>query len=255
MSEPAHEFVDDNDHRRWSPRLRARDVFILGAVSALLFLWTRHPAMGAVLPLLMSGRKCWNVGWWLFDRDPERRRALTVLTFYIAWAGWQAAAAAFATVIGCLVLEENGWLDIPEARIMWTLAVMGLALVWNGVLCCMALIRALRHHQKIWLSPNLVEQCDRDFTRLQQIEWNPRSLNRAVFVIAAGVGFPVLILFSVVLAAVTIGGGAAPQNESLVVTLLLLGIAAMFILPIVLVSVLVHRVAASSPSQCWCEVT
>jgi hypothetical protein len=254
MNESASELAEDETALRWSPLLRARDVFILGSVSILLFLWTRHPALGAVLPLLLSGRKCWNVGWWLFDRDPDRRRAVTVLMFYIALAGWHAGAAALGTVVGCIVLKDSGWLEIPETRIMWTFVVLFLALAWNGFLCSIGLMRALRHHQKVWLSPSLIEQCEQDFSQLADLEWNPKYLNRAVFVIAAGVGFPLLIAFSVILAVLSWTLDVS-KNESIAFTLFLLVMAAMFIIPIIMVAVLVHHIAASSPSQCWRNFT
>ena len=236
---------------RWSPRLRGRDVFILGSVSVLLFLWTGHPAIGTVLPLLLSGRRCWNVGWWLYDRDPDRRRATTVLMFYIAWAGWQAGAAAFGTLVGFIILEANGWLVVPEARAMWTLAIMFLALVWNAVLCTVALLRALRQSQKIWLSPMIVAQCEGDFTQLAQLELSPAYLNRAVFVIAAGVGFPTLLVFVVPLGLMGLLAGAAPQDGPITGVLILLIFAGMIVIPLTLVLVLVDRISACSPWQCW----
>lgn len=248
MNENAPDTIDKEYVARWS--LRARDVFILGSVSALLFVWTHHPAIGAVLPLLLSGRTCWNAGWWLFDRDPDRQRALTLLLFYIALTGWHAGAAALGTVVGCIVLQENGWLQVSETRMMWTFLIMLLALIWNGVLCSAALYRALRQGQKIWLSPNVPKQCDYDFELLPSLEWDPRNFNRAVFVIAAGVGFPILIMFSLILGMIPLVIDV-PKHESLAIALFGVVAAGMFIMPIVLVSILVHRIAAVSPRECW----
>lgn len=255
MNEITPESVDAETRVRWSPRLRGRDLFILGSVSVLLFLWTGHPAIGAVLPLLLSGRKCWNVGWWLYDRDPDRRRATTVLMFYIALAGWQAGAAAFSSLVGFIILEENGWFKIPEDRIMWTLAMLFLALVWNAALCSVALIRALRHSQKIWLSPTIVTQCEGDFTQLAYLELSANHLNRAVFVIAAGVGFPALLVFVVPLGLMAVLAGANPVQGPVTVTLGLIMAGGMIIVPLVLVLFLIRRIAARAPWQCWKDRT
>lgn len=238
--------------RMW---LRGRNLVVLGGISLAVFLWTKHPAAAAVFPLVLAGRRCWNVGWWLHDRDPDRRRAAVVLKFYLALCGWQAAVAAFATVVGCVYLEEAGWWKIPEERMMWTFLVLLAGLIWNGCWCLVALVSARRLRLRIWLSPGLIHRCGGEFERLSELGEDTKFLNWAVFVIAGGVAFPLLMVFSIAMVIVMLpwGGGAVVDVVRLALFLVIL--LAMPIVAIGLVLTLMAQLSARSPSECWGQPT
>ena len=215
----------------------------------LVYLATRDPVAGAVLPAAGAGVGYVGTGLWVWRFDPFRTRARICLVFYLAAGCWRAAAAAVAAVIAFVVMANlfDRRPDLDRFSATMLVLIAGVAL--STVLGLVATVAALVTRTRVWINPNL---------RALLEDGDPEDAgrrvgrNHAVAVVGTALVVPMIAACGAVLVAKTADGRPPAEFEgvaSVVSTLLLVfgGLLAM----IPLYAWVSARVLARTPRECW----
>lgn len=231
-----------------SERLRFAFALVLGAV---IFLWTDDPVPGVLLASLQAGWSSLLTGWWLWQVDANRSRALSCLLFHIATASWQAAAAALVSVLTMMFAQAFFGQALNVSQFETTMIALLMGVLGSVLLGVVALAQALASGNRVWCHPQLrrrlLHSSPTEFV-LAPSGGPGRQFNHAVFVVATTcvtpavlVGFAILLLTAVTAEdpplAPVIAGGVTIVGAPL--------------LMIVVNAWLSRRIIAQTPEDCW----
>lgn len=229
-------------------------LFVFG-IAWLLFELSVDPAISVMVASIGLGGNLFLSAWWLWRRDPDRRRARAVAAFYLAAGFWRITAVTFvlffiATIISLILDFRHGQKDDIVTGV--AASIIALCFISSGVTTSVAVVLAMRNRLKVWLDPEI---------RLarRQGQWPPRTPgpNRIGGVIKSTACLLAMIELSVgygFLAWLIIQQQNGPANIALGI---FIGI--MIFLPIITAAATIlggpewacRKLRAESPQQCW----
>lgn len=197
-----------------------------------LLLATENVAVSSVIPAIYAGLASGRTALWIFRSDPYRTRARIAGAFSMAAAFWQAAAAAFVTVLTYVaVASATGREPAMEHFEATMLCLLG-TLIATSILGLAASLAAAVCGIRVWVHP-----------RLQALLKDPlRSMtcfNYAVFVLATSLGFPTVVACGILC--------IDPPSEGFMLAVMGLG-------PLAALTAYVWlqgRIIARNPIECW----
>lgn len=222
--------------------------FALLLVGVVVYELTAQPALGAVVACGKFGWDDLRTGWWL-RRHEQQPQGRVCSWFYFSAAFWRVAVTAAAAVfliamLGPILAAGQGQrLPNDVALLLGVIVCESLGgFVVSGIVTAIATLTAVGCNVQVWIDRGL-HQARRDGT------WPPdRWLgNRApTLLFGAAFVFPVPVL-AVLSAAV--GSLGPPMFRAAIIVVLL--VIAWPVLVLWLRDILVRKVAADSPGQCW----
>jgi len=241
-------YYNDGRHGHYRPVFTALTI----AATAVLYLWTRHPLLAALLPWLHGGWATFSTGLWIVRVDPLRRRAWTCFSFYLAVACWKAAATALASIVLLALLAARFGVQPNENEIIASLLTLVAGLVLNSLIALVAVVAALCCRVRVCVRANLRTTTLNDLSRAAEIGPSSRTPFSLEFIVVATAMILPLIIFGIMLLMICLGNGnaAVPPKGFTVV----FAIATMFGVPLSAVPIvgwLCSRVVAKSPQDCW----
>jgi hypothetical protein len=224
---------------------------LLIGLAWLIFELTAQPGLSVPVLCAKFGWEDYRTARWLKRRDPDRRRGRMCYWFYVASSLWRMAVTAtllmfaIAAVMGALERNRPAAPRAPGGHLLATLVVSSMGFGFSIVATYVAMGRALRYDQKIWLDPAVHQARKQD-------AWPPPfwSTNRASRLIMTAVIPPVPVFF--IGAILTM---AARVNANMPLSFIVAGgVLAMVLgatLTLVLRDFLARRIAAAAPWECW----
>ena len=211
----------------------------------MLFRFTANLSLSVLVACLRFGWADVRIAVWILRNDPRRARACLLSLFQITVGALRVvlaggAAAFILTVLFCLS-ENLGVPNLEPVRAVVLTAVAGF--VGASGLALVGLIAATIARQKIWIDRSLVRRIGEAYPPAQFGDWNEMLL---LLVVLATV-----IFFLGLLGVCTVGVERIPPMDiGLLVTAAILG----GLIPAILTAILVDRISAQSPAECWPEL-
>ena len=178
--------------------------------------------------------------------------------FYTATAFCRATIWALAMIFVFCLLENKFGQQMKMEQVEAELATLSVALGLTTLMGIVAVIWAVRRGLRVWVHPNVREQCGGDFQRLGYIRGhylgNPMlfyyGMNHAILVLAVSLVLPTLIIAIGLMSMLTFGG---PPNApfGFVDGLAMLLVLGPTFATIPFYAALGHRIIARTPSECW----
>jgi hypothetical protein len=226
--------------------------------AGIVYYFTRHPLLAALLPWLHGGWNTFRSGLWILKTDPLRPRAWTCFAFYLTMACWKAAAAAVATlaVFGFAALHFG--IRVDEKELIATTIAFLAGVILHSVIGIIGVAAALRCRVRVWVQSNLRRALRGDLAQASRMGRviRPHPLrsravtyqtNLGVILVVTAMMVPVTIVAATVLVlAVTLG---RPSNIEMIIALILFWCG--LIAAILSCGWLSSRVVARSPRECW----
>jgi hypothetical protein len=220
------------------------------AAAGIVYLFTRHPLLAAILPWLHGRWSTFCTGFWILRADPRRPRARVCFVFYLAAACWKAAIASLVTIVVITSIASECGLQPNEKEIVPVTLAFLAGLLLNTILGIVAVIAALVCKVRVYVRADLQMVLRYDLKRAALIGPSPRNSSKIEFIVAATAAIVPLILIGTTLAMFVLGENLGGQHgfEPLI------GIAIIFGVPlsgIPLVVWLCSRVVSESPRESW----
>jgi hypothetical protein len=223
--------------------------FGLLALAVLVYEVTRSPALGAVFVCLKFGWEDGRTARWFWKNDPFATRRRSLFWLYLAWGLCKTAAVAFLLSWAFAIITPPNQLPQPppQALLAWTSTFLTtlVAFALSALMTILAIGYALRGGCRLWLD-SAVHRARR------QDVWPPTSFcqgrpNRFVPLLTTALLFIIFVLLLIVsiLAAWT-------RHQGFAICVPVLMIAAPVAL-LVARDLLVRKLLAESPSECWPE--
>ena len=238
----------------WQPansrRRGALLLFAAFAAGTLVFVATKNPTAGAVLPALFAGWGSCASGFWVLRTDPQRRRAWSCFAFQIATACWQAAAAALASVIFFVIMAEATGIEPNLRAFSATMLVLVAGVILNTLIGLVAVGTAMRNRVRVWVHPKLQRTLEEESARFPAAGPFVTRFNHAVFVIGTALALPAIAVGVIPL--LILAADVAPKaggGKAAVAAILTL-----FAVPAAMIPCyawLSSRIVARSPRECW----
>jgi len=228
------------------PSWRRRWIWLAGAAVAFVFFrFTSNLSLSVLVACLRFGWADLRIAVWILRNDPRKNRACLLSLFEITLGAFRVVlaggVAAFILAVLFCLSENLGVPDLEPVYAVFLTSVAGLAAA-SG-LALIGLFAAIAIRQKIWVDRSFVRHLERAYPPTQFAVWNemvPLQMVLATVVFfLGGVG-----AFAVGVSPVV------PLDTWLVVTATLLGA----LIPAALVAVLIDRITAQSPVECWPEL-
>ena len=217
------------------------EFLLILAIGIVIFLATKKPIAGAVLPSIYAGSRSFRTAFWILSSDQSLSRARICCAFCMATAFWQAAVSALVSVI-VFVIVANLTGNAPNMqRFAVTMIMLAGGVAFTTIVGLTAAIAALMAGIRVWVHPRLREMVNGDLEAVVDLAPH-RYFNHAVFVIATSLAFPVLPLCYVLL---------IDFRSGLFTAVVLI---AGPILAIVSYNWLASRIVATHPAECWEQV-
>lgn len=236
------------------PRYGAAAWVAMVVLGWLVFELTADEAFASVVACGKFGWNDWLTARWLRKSDPDRARGSACFWFYLASAAWKVALAATAAMFLLVGLEANANAGQPPGR-EFTLAaieaIVGFAVA--ALLSSIACVVAWRSGRRVWVDSAL-------HASRRQSAWPPAGpmrgnrvpalLTSAIIAWLTPPGIAVLI---VTLAPMNPQRRPQPGGESWLAIVLIGGMIGGAFAILTLREVLLRRVSAPSPRDCWPE--
>jgi hypothetical protein len=252
----------DNDDRPPRPSRSHLTLPMLLLIGWLLYELTAQPALGVAAVCLKFGWEDFRTAWWLRRRDPIRGRGWACFWLYTASGLWKSAITASIMIFAFAFLkgmqakpgQRQQLGDLPPQIIGAFLTAFGSYLL-SALATCLAVLLSLWSRVKLWLDGGVHRARRNDL-------WPPPDYadlrtNQAGRVVLTAL---ILTLFTggiATLVGVALRvGGQRPNAVGLLVvmgTLLLLMFGGL-VLVLAGRDLLVRRVFAATPSECWGRV-
>jgi hypothetical protein len=233
---------------------------VLLAVGWAVYEMTTQSALGVAVVCLKFGWGDFRTAAWLRRTDPSPGRGRACFWLYLGSGLWRAAAVASVMVfaIPLLALGLGAGLQSLERQFVGAILTVVVGFVLSSLATGVAVVVALRWGVRLWLHPAVHAARTED-------RWPPQAAGagqvnrtgRAVVTMLVVVVFPVLILIPVMVAAALIrpgppGNGA--NGPALVFTLCMMaGLVGGSAAVLAVKDLLVRKVVAASPEECWGE--
>jgi hypothetical protein len=160
--EPRFGFTPESEGRRWLPEWLSTTVLwgLLGLLGWLVFEWTAHAELSLVVICLKFGLHDWANGWWLWRRDPDRKRGLIHALAYATLGLWWITVMSFlltgllavAIAVTDIFLGPGAPADRGAWAILATVAVFFAASVAGGLTTLGVTLLAYGLGVRVWLS-------------------------------------------------------------------------------------------------------
>lgn len=229
--------------------MQIRTLIVVVGLSFALYLATKEPAVGAIIPFVYSGRKSIRAGLWLRREDPIRQRGKICAASYLALGCWNSAAAALASLLGFMAIGGIAGRELDDPRFIITMIVLMIGGCLNCLVGTYASLSAWRSGFKIWAHPNIVKWAEGDFQNLTDLRFSRPQINHAMFVVGTALAMPALILATIVL--VVVSTGPWKDSEEVAIGTLIGGFLVLQVLLIIGYGLLSDRILARTPSECW----
>ena len=147
--------------RRWFSLLTLIALLLVGWAVVEL---TAQPALGVAAVCTKFGWEDFRTGWWLRQRDPQRRRGAACFWLYIASGLWKIAITASLMIFAYIALKVLGLIGGRPAALhlvgamLTAFCTIGLA----TVTACRALLLARMSGARLWLHPQVHRARRRD---------------------------------------------------------------------------------------------
>jgi len=217
-------------------------------IGCAIYELTQSPALGSVLVCLKFGWEDFLTARWLWRRDGDRLRRVSLFWLYLAWGLWKTAIVAFLmSVAFALVARQAGPpAGLPEALLAFA-GTFCLALLTAGLSALMTFLSvfcAWVGGARLWLDSAVGRARRRD-------EWPPNvccagRTNRLSTLVLSSLGL-VTLAVAVEVFILAMPGGLAAR---------VLGFAFTLLAPVLLVlgrEVIAENVLACRPRECWPE--
>jgi hypothetical protein len=205
---------------------------------SILYFATDNAIAGAVLPSVHAAWKSFRTGLWVLNVDPDRTRARICSAFYAATALWQAAAAAFGSVLVFILIASLTGKEPDMNDFIATMVVLTSGVVLTTVLGLIAIFAAAVNAKRVWIHPKLRQKTRNDLLNIAALP-GQIEFNYAIFVLATSLAFPVLAFSCLLL--------IDPASDVLAPVLLLFGVC----ISVVVYCWLSSRIIAQHPAECW----
>jgi hypothetical protein len=206
-------------------------------VAAVVYLITGNAIVAYLLPYFSALWPNLRTAFWLRLNDPWRARGKACFWFYLATAGWQAAAYGLILITSVMFLAQAGVkFNNMKPPVQELLSVpIGLAIA--AIIGWVGIIAAIPNRTKVFIIPRLYDRCHGDFQNVFEVADSYRGRNTLMFVVVSLVFLPILIL------------GAGLSVSFPIVGLPILGLGPLCLLP--LYSFFSNRIIARAPIECW----
>lgn len=204
----------------------------------IIFLLTKIPIAGAILPGVRAGWNSLSTGIWILRTDERRGRGRICAAFCLAVAFWKAAAVAFISVLAFIAMLYVFGDDPDMDRFAATMLMLAGGVTVTAVIGLAASVAAATIHIRVWIHPRLREMTDDKLRALEELPLRP-GFNHAVFVLATSLAVPPLAICAFCLI----------EFVSMQFTLAIL-----FFGPFLAVTGymwLSSRILATHPAECW----
>lgn len=190
-----------------------------------LYLASRSPLLGALLPALMAGGKSYVSGIWVLRRDPHRKRAWTSAVFQAAVGAFLSAFAAFSSIFLFAVVEKVVGIapNMQAMQVSLTVVIAGLLL--NTFVAWFGMLLAWRFGVRVWANPKLKLTIGEDLNRDNSDDSPFTRCNFAVFTAFIALLLPIFVASTAAYAYMTIAifpVGAGAEQSAFVIFLFIL---------------------------------
>jgi hypothetical protein len=253
----ADTFEIDEQRPAKSAWLQHWDWFLVLSAAWLLFDLFMQPVLSIVMASVKFGWNDFANGFWLWRKDPNRRRGRTCFVFYMATGLWRITVTTFAvTLLGLLVY--GFWLALnPQQRaanqnqggdILTSVSMMivSCCFVLSSLSTWLAISMGLKNRVRVWIDSTV------RYSRRNSI-WppQPRGKNQVSRAVTSS-----LVFLSTILIGTAIGvlGSAAKRAGPVPEWLIALPILATIGCGVILLagrSWLLRKLAATLAADCW----
>ena len=259
----ADTFEIDERRPEKSAWLRHWDWFFVLSVAWLLFDLFMQPVLSICIASFKFGWNDFANGFWLWRKDPDRRRGRTCLVFYTATGLWRITVTTFAvTLLGLLVyaiwllmdpLERAGNRNQDDDILTGvSMMIVTFCFVLSSLSTWAAILMGLKNRVRVWIDSTI------QFSRRNKV-WPPQPTgkNQASRAVTSSLVFlsTILVIVSVFVLA-SLGRGGQPANPVQALLVLAIPVSTLIACGVILLagrSWLLRKLAAKSPADCWVD--
>jgi hypothetical protein len=224
--------------------------FVILGFAVTVYLVTGNPIIACLLPYIAAAWPSAESAFWLRTADPWRERGRVCFWFYLATAGWKAAAAALVAVLIFVIVQEIvGMAPILEMANRAILVLLA-GVTGASFLGLVGIAMAFRCRVRVFVIPKLIRLCNADFSNISFATASYRGFNYGIFILATSIMAPISAAGTAICIVGT-KGGQNPVFEQLSQTV---GLSMMVVGPLAAIPVYAfcsNRIIAQHPIFCW----